>query len=326
MEDTKNLEALYKNVLDSDTKQIEEDAVDIARAGQGISTGYILHNRKANGDVSKFELKIPKYAITMIAARTGHGKTTWMTNIALRMAMTGANGFFVTLEEPRYAIRAKMLAAFTKTKNVNHSINTLTPWEAMAVNSGKRDCTELDEFNKKIMHCVRIVDANRSVNSSLETPGIFYQPQYIGNLIDYRNAKSIKPLDFVIIDFGQLMETLNADNSNSYQRMKGVMQACKNLAGSLGIAIIIGAQLQRQCASVNIWDFEPENIRDGSDMEQAASLILATGVDSDLKDEEHHMVLRILKNRNGPKRVGGIFNIDFEHNHIPLNGLVPKDD
>jgi len=320
------LESLYRDVLGSDKKQLEEDAIDIARAGQGIDTGYVMHSRAANGDMSEFNLRIPKYAITMITARTGSGKTTWMTNLANRMAMDGASGLFITLEEPRYSIRGKMLASFTKEKNKKYSMNALTPWQAMKANSGKQECPVLEEFNKKIMRKVRVVDANRSVPKHSETPGIFYQPQYIGDLIKYRNSKSQAPLDFVIIDFGQLMETLDSDNSNSYQRMKGVMQACKNLSGSLGIAVVIGAQLQRQCAAINIWDFEPEHIRDGSDMEQAASLILATGMDKNLSEEDVNMVLRILKNRNGPKRVGGFFDIDFEHNHIPLKSSEPKYD
>jgi len=120
------------------------------------------------------------------------------------------------------------------------------------------------------------------------------------------------------------MESADGDNTNSYQRMKAVMQACKNLAGGLGIAVVIGAQLQRSVASVDIWDWEPEHIRDGSDMEQAASLILAVGQDKDYPDQECNTVIRYLKNRNGPKRVAGMFNVKYEYCFIPQKGSVPS--
>ena len=136
-------------------------------------------------------------------------------------------------------------------------------------------------------------------------------------IIAYVNAgMDGKPLDYVIIDFGQLMEVSGADNNSSYQRIKAVMQALKNLAGT-GIAVIIGGQMKREVAAKWIFDWDPEDIRDGSDLEQACSMIVAVGRDTKQKDIDQRDVIRILKNRNGRKRVGGMTTIDFEHNYIP---------
>ena len=67
-------------------------------------------------------------------------------------------------------------------------------------------------------------------------------------------------------------------------------------------------------------------IRDGSDMEQAASLIIAIGQDKDYHDKGCNMATRFLKNRYGPKRVARMFNIEFDKCFIPNNGRIPSDD
>ena len=75
--------------------------------------------------------------------------------------------------------------------------------------------------------------------------------------------------------------------------------------------------MKRETAAKWIFDWEPEDIRDGSDLEQACSMIIAVGRDQKQKDIDQRDVIRLLKNRNGRKRVGGMLTIDFEHNYIP---------
>ncbi len=317
--------ALYDQILEHDVDHLERLRKDAIRAGQGLPTGLTLHSMGVAAQKKEIPLWVPKYAITMVCARTGGGKTVLMTNLAVRMAVSGYTGFFITLEEPGFSIRAKMLASYSCSQKAPVGMKQVTSWNAAQAIAGKFDVPFMKSFDKDVMLNLRIVDANQSVDfDKIASPTLMYQPQVIANLIKYRNSRSSKPLDFVIIDFGQLMEADGADNSNSYQRMKAVMQACKNLAGGLGIAVIVGAQMQRSCASVDIWDWQPEMIRDGSDMEQAASLILAVSVDKDYHDERHNKVLRFLKNRNGPVRVAGMFNIDFEHNYIHSISREPE--
>ena len=320
------MKALYDQLLEHDNAHLARMREDAQRAGQGIKTGITLHSRAADGSTSEMDLWVPKYAITMFCARTGGGKTTWAANLAVRMVQNGAQGMFITLEEPGYAIRSKLMACYSRIKSPNASMAALTSWEALKVIAGKEQYADEVQFNKEVMRNIRIVDANTAVDlEHVESPTLMYQPQFIADLIKYRNAKADKPLDFVMIDFGQLMESAEADNSSSYMRMKSVMQALKNLSGALGIAVIVGAQLQRSCAAISIWDWEPEMIRDGSDMEQAASLVIAIGQDKEYPDAEWNMATRLLKNRNGPKRVAGMFNIEFDKCYIPNRGRVPND-
>ena len=323
------LVGLYKHLLEHDVPHLESMAVDAERAGQGIKTDITLHNKAPDGSSKPFDLWIPKYAITLICARTGGGKSTWMVNLANRMAMNGATGMFVTLEEPGFAIRAKMMASYTRMVNANHSMAAMTTWEAIQMIRERKtkDTPVTAEFDKSIMHNVRIIDANKTVDSAKYiAPTIMYDPQFIGDLINHRNSIADKPLDFVVIDFGQLMQSQDSISENSAQRVRAVMQACKNISGQLGIAVIVGAQLRREVSLQSIWEWEPEQIRDGSDMEQAATLILAAGDDKTYPDPNCQNVLRVLKNRNGPKRVSGMFPIEFDKCYITNNGRSPVDD
>ena len=319
---------LYEQFLEPDKKHLARMRDDALNAGQGINTGFKMFSKSATGEQKDFTLWIPKYTVTMLCARTGGGKTAWMANLAWRMSLGGATGLFITLEEPGFAIRSKLLASYTRFINPDFSALWSSYVQATKAIAGKTEIKEMDEFNKSVMNKLRIIDANSSVNlDKVCTPNIMYDPQDIADLIDYRNHHSDKPLDYVIIDFGQLMEDRGGNNTQSYLRMKAVMQACKNLASGHGIAVIIGAQLKREVAFMPIWEWEPEHIRDGSDMEQAASLILATGRDKEYEiDPTHQMALRVLKNRYGPQNVAGMFNIDFEHCYIPQQGKVPEDD
>lgn len=321
------LKALYDALLENETPYMESLRGDAQRAGEGLGTGIILKSKNAKGETSDFELRFPRYSVSFIAALTGFGKTTMMANVSTRMTAKGKTGFFVTLEEPAFSINAKMMAAYSRNKHINYSMDAATVYDALAAISGKKDHPDMEGFKTDIIRNIRVIDANKSVDlEKIETPTLMYQPQYIADLITYRNNKSDKPLDFVVIDFGQLMETMDADNSSSYLRLKAVMQAMKNLSGTLGIAVIMGVQMKREAAFMSVWDWVPELIRDGSDLEQAASLIIAIGRDKEYHDKEKDMVIRFLKNRYGPKRVAGMFGIDYQYCHIPSKGAEPTND
>ena len=321
---------LYEHLLAPDAERKIEIQKAALNAGKGIKTGIILNHRNVRGEVSDYELTIPKYKVTLLVARTGGGKTTYLVNIIRRMAMQKANGFLITLEEPEHDLRAKLLACYSRELNINYQYNAITVDRAVQLLAGfvptEQEITEVTAFEKDIIARCRIIDANQAFDiDKVAQPTIMYDPQFIADIIKFRNVGKKHPLDYVVVDFGQLMESEDTDNANSYQRMKAVMQACKNMAGGLGIAVIAGAQMHRQVAKLPIWEWEPEHIRDGSDMEQAASLILATGRDKEYHDEEYQMAARIMKNRGGPTTVAGMFKIDWENCYVPDRGLEPSD-
>lgn len=316
--DQEAFNALCDELLCHETKYLEGLKEDAKKARLGLPTGIRMFSVNSKDEASDIELVIPKFAITIVAARTSGGKTTCLTDMTTRLVMRGNNGLYVTLEEGKHAINAYLLSSYSTRRHPNHSMLQVTRDDAMSVIAGTRKLDYLDDFRKNVLHKCRVVDANGTVDGeNIEKPSVLYYPQYIANLINYRNSKSASPLDFVMIDFGQLLESYEGYDDPA-RRIRTVMQALKNLAGT-GISVVIGAQMKRECMSEPIWKWEPEQLRDGSDMEQAANLIVAIGKEKNSED----MVLRYLKNRNGPKRVGALFDIDFAHCRIPDQGRFP---
>lgn len=309
-------EDLYSELLCDEKEFLESLKADAEKAGQGIKTDIQLHSVDNDGNFSPFELYINKFSVTALVARTGGGKTTLATNLASRMSVMGNTGLYVTLEEPAFAITAKMFAAYSMYKNKNHSSMGITTSDAMKVIAGKMPHPDLEGFRQEVLNRCRPVDANKLIDKgNLASPNLLYQPQYIADIIAFCNAKAQQDLDFVCIDFGQLLQIEGIDNSNSFNRIKQVMMLLKQLAGT-GIAVIIGAQMQRGIYSEWIYDWEPEQVKEGGDLEQACSMMIAIGRDTKQKDIDQRDVIRLLKNRNGRKRVGGMLTIDFEHNYI----------
>ena len=315
-----SFKALYDALLCHENDYLEGLKEDARKARLGLPTGIHLFAKNAKDEASDIELVIPRFAVTIIAARTSGGKTTFLSDITTRLTLAGKTGLYVTLEEGKHAINAYLLSSYSTRKQAGYSTMWVDRNAAMEVIGQTRKIDYLEDFRKDVMRRCRVIDANTSFDGeNIEKPSVLYYPQAIANLINYRNSKGGSPLDFVMIDFGQLLES-DDGYDDSYRRMRSVMQALKNLAGS-GIAVIIGAQMKRECMSEPIWKWEPEQLRDGSDMEQAANLIVAIGKEKDSED----MVLRYLKNRNGPKRVAAAFDIDFAHCRIPDQGRNPDE-
>ena len=122
--------------------------------------------------------------------RTGDGKTTWMTNLAVGASNLGAMGLFVTLEEPRFQIRAKMLACYSVLSEINFSSEWLETWQALNVINGKNKHKSFLGFMKDISANCRIIDANRDHGGPIEASGMFYTPQYLADLVDFYNAET----------------------------------------------------------------------------------------------------------------------------------------
>ena len=307
---------LYENLLCSEDEFLAGLKANAARAGQGLKTDIQLWSVDNDGNHKPFDLYIPRWAITGVVSRTGGGKTTTLVSLAVRLTMDGKTGLYVTLEEPDYAITAKMLASYSAYTNQGYSANKITTGEAMKIIAGKRGYDDMAGFQKNVLGRCRPIDANKHIDgSNLASPNLLYQPQYIADIIDYVKGDG-KPLDFVICDFAQLLEVEGSDTNNSHNRVKAVMRVLKALSGT-GIAVIIGAQLQRAVFSEWIFDYEAEHCLGGADMEQSTNLLICCGRDTKQKDIDQRDVIRLLKNRNGKKRCGGMTTFDWEHCFIP---------
>ena len=97
----------------------EMHIADLQRNPEGINSGFRIDDD---------ELWIPSGAISVFAAPTGHGKTTFLINVALNIASQGKKIWFFTCEEHRSKIVLKTLNTYANehlSKNNRRSIDSL---------------------------------------------------------------------------------------------------------------------------------------------------------------------------------------------------------
>ena len=74
------------------------------------------------------------------------------------------------------------------------------------------------------------------------------------------------------------------------------MQAVRYMCGQHDIALIMGAQLNRDASKVPMQDWQPEMLREAADIEQGANMIIGAGKVKDI-DDNLCFALRVIKNR-----------------------------
>lgn len=96
----------------------ERMADDLRKQGDGYKTGYIFTppvkletTIGAQRDIEQIELIIPPKQVTIVAAGTGHGKSTFLINLALRICLKYPEQkvLYLTYEEARHNVAAKFI-------------------------------------------------------------------------------------------------------------------------------------------------------------------------------------------------------------------------
>ena len=120
-----------------------------------------------------------------------------------------------------------------------------------------------------------------------------------------RSIKRIKGLDFVVVDYLQLMAMGKGENRN-YQ-IGDIMAALKNLAKELDIPIMLLSQLNRDIEKRTSREPEMSDLRESGNIEQDADVVVfitrpwMDGIleDKDGNSTEYITVLKFSKHRNG---------------------------
>ena len=305
-------EKLYEQIFSDAKTRRASRAIASRNAGKVLKTGVKMFWQRHDGQAKDYEICFPRYGISCIAGLTGGGKSTLLANFALRLIEKGHQGVFISLEEPDFEIMAKMISAYSVMKNVNYSTSWANRETALAVDRGDLPHGIEKEFYENIDPKILIADATKQINEAdIASPAELFYPQVIMDMIRWHRDERNGHVDFVMIDYVQLLET-DPPSRSSADRMRTVMTFVKNLA-ALGVAVIISAQMKRECALIDFKDWVPEQLRDGSDLEQSLALMLAARYDK----ESGKLFIRGLKNRYGPLDIGGAYNINWENFYLP---------
>lgn len=249
----------------------------IAR-GQNLSTGYRFGSE---------ELMIPPKALTFIVAATGHCKTTFLINLALRVcqAYPEKKVLLISYEEALENIYVNMPNTYAKVslgENNHNIITNHTIANGDLNNLLKISRSEYDDYrhfleNKQAMvefaaketEFYKLIDEGR-----LNIQYVDFPVDTLGSYIVEMRRKGL--CDIAFIDYVQL---LNAPIRSKYHsredELKEICISLKDLAvdEKYGLPIIFGAQFNRQVKSAK--DLLPTNIGEAGDIERIANTIVA---------------------------------------------------
>lgn len=219
---------------------------------KAIGTGFKELDTMMCGGLQKTEL-------TIVGARPGKGKSSFMLAAGMNAAESGAHVGFFSLEMSKRQIAQRALAATSlvgvSKQRVGGNAMTEHDWEMLS--SG---LTRLDETG--VAERLHIYEA---YGLTLER---------LANIA--RHAVQRGELDLLILDYIQLLRTTEKANAE-FERLGIVSKGLKQLALSLNIPILTAAQVRRQGAEdTKKGGRAPtlDELRGSGDLEQDADNVL----------------------------------------------------
>ena len=318
---------------------------------QGLHTGYIQGKSITDPETSDElnELLIPNKAITIIAGRSGHGKTTAMINLTLKLLGHKENknikrAYFFTYEMPEEQLMQRALLSY-----VGHGVQSMfsyTPKDAIRELITKGSDRKIKQQWKQ-----PVKDYIDKFKNELADTGRLTFRDARGQTIEELRA-SITALhkrgeiDVVVIDYIQKLTT-NAKKGDSKSVMKQVCEELNGLANETHLPIIVGSQFNRSIEY--LYEVTETAISEADDITHLGALILglfnndvkqrypnsnsATEEDKAKQTQFGHpntFYVEVLKNRFGTPGIG--FNMAYNGalqtltNYLDGGGIIEIDE
>ncbi|OQC00077.1 MAG: Replicative DNA helicase [Firmicutes bacterium ADurb.Bin099] len=285
--DLEKLDNLFRDYLQSIKEQgivrqiqpysLEAFINDTKNKKPGLNTGY--------KELDKL-ITIPQEAITIIAGRPSHGKTTLLLNLFLNMTGTYKDKrfFFFSYEENTQKLALKCIKILS-----NKEIDL----ELYIKNNNSKD-KEIEGAKKRY-----------SEYASSGRLWIIYEPYYIGELTDTIDflSKRYSDIGAIFIDYIQKIKIKGSYSTRQLELQK-ISAEILETANRDKLPIILGAQFNREVKTEK--DLSLSALREAGDIEQDANLVLGL-FNKDFEDnttsrDNPHtakLTVKILKNRDG---------------------------
>lgn len=239
----------------------------------GITTGYHDINRLTEGWQNS--------DLIILAARPGHGKTTFSLCLGVNAAQSGCHIGYFTMEMNTHQIFNKLVAMGI-------------PMNSQMLMRGYFDDQDW----------AKIVDTTEGLTnyniSFCEKSGLSIQE--LSSLA--RTLHANDPLDMIIVDYLQLMHAMvnGKRMENRQQEVTEITQGLKNLARDLNIPVIALAQLNRSVETRSSKVPMMSDLRESGSIEQEADIIMFLYRDDENNPESERKGITdviFAKHRNG---------------------------
>jgi DNA primase catalytic core len=258
-------------------------------------------------------------AITLIAGRPSHGKTTFMFNLLLQMSKLykDESFYFFSYEEPVKNISVKLLNRLIDTDLSGYfrevrDLSTPTNYEFIKsyIKARRTDIANIEEGKRLLQELInsqriRVIDKNYSVEE-------------LSSLIAYLNKR--ERIGGVFIDYIQRMKT-DAKTQDMRTKIAHISDSVLQIAKESGLPIILGAQLNRATQDSKGGKPKLENLKEAGNLEEDANTVLSVYNESREKEETSEgesykglrkveLEIKALKNREGEVNQTALLSFD----------------
>lgn len=279
---------------------------DIQQRREGYLTGW--------SKLDEYAL-IPSEAITIVAGRPSHGKTTVMLNMLYNLVTANPDEsfYFFSYEETRSQLALKLITIISGVQ-LDQYKNTHKIEEYFK--TGKVDASYAKGLTES--QAKQKLDQARAEYDELVSSGrlwIIDEPLQVTDLTSTIETLADSPykVGAVFIDYIQKIKSkYNAPTRQvEIQKISGDLL---DTAKRTGVALVLGAQLNRGAERAEAKNISLDQLRESGDIEQDANLVLGlynhnrgeydTNPDSEqTSDPVTQIDIKILKNRSGATNV-----------------------
>ena len=279
--------------------------------GAGLSTGYTL-GKEQRGQILKREFTIPPKQITVIAAATGHGKSTFCYNLALRLIARNKRPdgnpvkvVYLSYEESAHNIDPKII-------NVLCGLNLAEDNRAAIANDLSNGGTGAFINNPTLKAQYTAAVKQYYDMAAAGTLTVKYCDLDAAELCALiRNMKKRDAADVVIIDYVQLQEkeSSKAHGRNRPDELKEICADLRKLANDndFGLPVIVASQFNREVQKSNDpRTMDKTNIGESANIEHVANVILGLWNCQETKRESYY-------NADGKLTADGERLVKYQH-------------
>ncbi|MDO8167993.1 replicative DNA helicase [Candidatus Phytoplasma melaleucae] len=262
----------------------------------GLSTGYY--------NLDEVTLGLKPEELIIIAARPSMGKSSFMMNLAVKIAQQNKNTqaavAIFSLEMSNEQLSSRMLSAQSEIPHKNIQLSMLNENQLLLL---------------------------KNTTAKLENLNIYFDDSVAVNILDIRTQcrklKYQNKLDIVIIDYLQLIKKNQKTNNygfyNRQEEVSDISKSLKQMARELKIPVIALSQLSREVEKREEKRPILSDLRDSGSIEQDADIVMFLYRKHYYSKEHHnqslidlgHTELIIAKNRQG---ITGVKYFNFDLN------------
>jgi DNA primase catalytic core len=241
--------------------------------------------------------RIPHGAITLIAGRPSHGKTTFMFNLLINLSKQYNNKkfYFFSYEEQKKFILVKIL-----NKIINKEIYLPEYPECNTNLEYLKSYIKDNRSDNNMIEAGKTVLKNLIENQKIEIIDISYSVEDLSSVINYLHSK--EDIGAVFIDYVQRIrtESKTQDKRNEIGYISDYI--LNNIAKKTGLPVILGAQFNRGAGESP----KLEHLKEAGNLEEDANLVLSVyqeARENDSNENSHKkevpLEIKALKNRDG---------------------------